>query len=192
MKDKIKDICILLLACIAIVFIIKSCNKPIVNRSVKHTSDTIFVTNIDTIVKYDIVNKTKVKYYTNIVYQDSNSYHVYQDSIMNDTINVKFKAVAKNMKESTIAYKLNLPTKIIRKDSIITINNNTEIHDTVFKKVIGYTLSGGLQTQFSYNRYDVGPTINFNSPIGAIGYSYGILNKTHQVFLTVPIIKPKK
>ena len=192
MKDKIKDFAILLLACIAIVYIIKSCNKPVSNRNVINSSDTLFITNIDTIINYDTITKYKTKYYTNIVYKDSNSYHLYQDSVINDTINVKFKAIAKSMKESILFYKLKLPTRTIKKDSVITINNTKETHDTVFKKVIGYTLNGGLQTQFSYNRYDLGPTIHFNSPIGTLGYSYGVLSKTHQVYVTIPIIKPKK
>lgn len=182
-------------AIIVFILLLEFCNKPIIRRGIVKSSDTTIVVKHDTVVKVDTLTKVgATKYYPKVVFRDIHDtvYTVYKDSLIDDTVNIYFEGKALDMRYSKLKYVALIPNKTIYKDSIITINNKTEIHDTIFKKTIGYSLSGGLHTRVSNSSYDVGPIATFNTPIGGIGYEYGILSKSHQVFITIPLIKPKR
>jgi hypothetical protein len=188
-KENIKEYIIYFLGLVILVLGIKTCNIPKEKRVIINTKDTVVKVNTVELVKYDTVTKWKIKYYT--LPSDGTIINEYFDTLKNDTVTVYLKAKAVELKETKLGYKANIPTKIIRKDSIVTITNNTTIHDTIIKKTIGYTLNGGLHSQISPINFDFGPVLSYHTPIGNIGYSYGLLNRSHQVFVTIPLIKPK-
>lgn len=193
-KKDFKDYLTYFLALVVLVLGIKTCNLPSSNTGITHTSDTIIQVKTDTLVEVDTLTLTKIKYYAPAHEEpaDGTEVNTYYDTLNNDTVSVYLKAKASNLYSTELKAKVKIPTVTITKDSIITINNTTTYHDTITKKVIGYTLNGGLFSQAGIARFDIGPIVHFNTPIGSIGYGYGIIGKVHQVQLTIPIIKPKK
>lgn len=189
MKEKIKEYIIYFLALVILVLGLKTCNMPKEKRVIINTKDTVIQVNTVESIKYDTITKWKTKYYPTPI--DGTVVNEYFDTLKNDTVTVYLKAKAIELKETKLGYKANIPTKTIRRDSIITITNNTTIHDTIIKKVIGYTFNAGLHSQVSPIGFDLGPVLSYHTPIGNVGYSYGVLNKSHQVFITIPLIKPK-
>lgn len=193
-KQNFKDYIIYFLALVVLVLGIKTCNLPSSNTGITHTSDTIIQTKVDTLVKVDTMTITKIKIYapSHEEPMDGTLVNTYYDTLLNDTAEVYLKAKAQELYSTELKLKLKIPTITIIKDSIITINNTTTYHDTITKKVIGYSLNGGLHSRVGTTGVDLGPIVHFNTPIGSIGYGYGIISKSHQIFLTLPLIKPKR
>lgn len=189
-----KDYIIYFLALVILVLGIKTCNLPSSNTGITHTSDTIIQVKTDTVIDVDTVTLTKIKYYapSHEEEPDGTLVNIYHDSLLNDTVDIYLKAKANRLYSTELKAKIKIPTVTIRKDSIITINNTSTYHDTITKKVIGYTLNGGLHSRVGITGFDLGPIMHFNTPVGSIGYGYGVISKSHQIFLTLPIIKPKR
>lgn len=188
--EQLKNIGLLALALLALFLGIKACNKPIEHRSILRHVDTVVQvkTEIDTAWKTRTVTKT--------VYLDKelpgDSIKAYNFMYEDDTVSVHVNARAVKLVQADINTKINLPTITVRKDSTITIKEQTTIYDTVYKKTLGYALSGGIHTMVDGTRYDLGPSVSLSTPVGNIGYNYGVFQKSHQVYVQIPIIKPKR
>lgn len=186
--QKIKDNIAFILALVVMVLILLKCNhKP--KPAIVSTKDTITITKVfhDTIVIKE----------TNVVYKPK-PYKVYvSDTIDNglDSIRLykntydKFGgtiSVTDSVRGKLLSNKLEINFKI-PKDCVVVTNNITK-HDTIIKhpKFQGFWVgleTGGNKTSFN----SISPYLLVSYKNKQIGYSYNILNNTHNIRVGVKI-----
>lgn len=167
MKEKIKNYLILILTIISIVFIslfsIKSCNS--VQENITKT-DTVYTIKYDTIKEQKIINQTKYKYDTILVY----------DTITN-TNTIYIKDSCQVFSDSTSNYKININAVKICDYNLELYNKTTTTNITKTEKinqkikygqsiVIGIQGGYGIGFNTSNNQFSLQPYIG-------IGISYG-------------------
>jgi hypothetical protein len=165
--------------------------------TLKHTTDTIRISTIDTIILPLVTKYVTPTIAPPIILHDTiyiqgqgkvdSTYkyvNPYEDSLLVGTITSTSTGLLLSQK---LEYTPKFPKYIIKKDSII-IDNTTIIEKKKLKLFIGAELGG------NENIFNVSPIIDLKTRKGYVyGYRYGLVDKTHNIrFSKVLSFKSKK
>lgn len=194
MKEAIKTYTIAcLFAIIGILLLLKQCTPAPIDNVLNQGKDTI--STHDTIYPPAIVIEGKTKWYpkwdSSIILVDSSKWNkdlckferVYLDSISDSNVTIYSKNVTIGLlKSSKVDYKLKIPIKI---------ENNHYIHDIQYVSN-KWDINIGGEIGGSKTSFDMSPELSIRIRDVTYGYRYGMLNSTHNAFITYRIFKSKK
>lgn len=187
--QKIKDNIAFILALVVMVLILLRCNHNTKTASVS-SKDTITITKIfhDTIKIKESIIKDKPLPYKVYVYLDTTSHKIDSLKLYKNDFKTTYGniSVVDSINGNLLSQRLLLDLKI-PKDSVVITNNITK-HDIIIKhpKFQGFWLgleTGGNKTSFN----SISPYLLVSYKNKQIGYSYNILDNTHNIRVGVKI-----
>lgn len=190
--ETIKNYIIFILTVIIMLFLLFSKRKN--NKDIKIEEKIIIKETHDTIRPKPIiiylpeVNNIKPKKEIKIINIDStlcNTQRYYQDSISDTNQTIYYDIVTTGKLDNLkIGYKLKVP---------LIINNYKEV--IISKNIIKppkFSLYGGISTIGNINGLDIAPYVNINIGNKNIMYGYHILNKQHQIGISIKLFSSRK
>lgn len=192
MKEAIKTYTIAcLFAIIGILLLLKQCTPEPIDNVLNRGKDTI--STHDTIRPPAIVIEGKTKWYPvhDTIYPAKDTFvsnlcdfeRVYSDSTSDSSITIyTHNTTIGLLKSSKIDYKLKVPIKI---------ESNHYIHDIQYVSN-KWDINIGGEIGGSKTSFDMSPELSVRVKDVTYGYRYGMLNSTHNAFITYRIFKSKK
>lgn len=193
MKD-IKDLLILILALIVIVFLLlRGCGSPSKDLGIPYiqtieTHDTIWAK--DTIVQFKSIIKPKHDTIykldsSNIDPKDLFFTRIYNDSLTDSNQTIFYSAKTFGMLDSlNISYRLKIPIEIT--NTIITTKTDIQFQPSKLSLYTGLELAGNKAS------FNLSPFVTLNVNRASIKVGYGVLDKTVQVGVGYRLFKSKK